>query len=316
MEKNWERTLPFLNVKREIIENLFIGVLNKEDIVSIEPINEGCRTSNYIITSMDNKKYTIKIFLSNEQKYKKECKILNDILKNKIPGQKICKFDRSVIIENRYYVIYEYIEGITLSQFLNHGDIISENIIIDIANTLTNIHKLKFKDIGFLDENLSINDKLKPLNQWYYDFLTHRVEERLGQELAKKIKLLINKYKEQLIILDYDSRLVHGDFQGTNILVNSNKLSGIIDWEFAMAGHPIADIGQFFRYEEYFDKKSISIFECEYRRKSDYILPENWYKLCKVRDLANLLQLLGFEEDMPNKYREIKSIIMKILEIC
>ena len=316
MEKNWERTLPFLKINREITENLFRGVLNKDDIITIEPIDEGCRTSNYIITTIDNKRYLLKIFLSYEQKYKKECKILNDILKNKIPVQEICKFDRSNIIENRYYVIYEYVEGITLSQFLNDGDIISKNIIREIAHTLANIHKLKFKYIGFLDEDLSINNKLKPLNQWYNDFLTHRVEERLGQELTRKIKLLINDYKEQLIILDNDSRLVHGDFQCTNILVNNNKLSGIIDWEFAMAGHPISDIGQFFRYEEYFNENLISLFEDEYRKKSDYILPENWYKLCKVRDLANLVQLLGFEENMPNKYREIKTIIMKTLEIC
>lgn len=312
MEKNWERTLPFFNVDRGTICKLFEGVLEEEEIISVTSVDEGCRTSNYIVIDKDNKKYILKIFFESEQQYRKEYKIL-DILKTSIPVQKIYKFDTSILIENKYYAIYKFIEGKTLSKTLNYGEIISEEIIREAAGILADIHKKRFEAIGFFDESLHVEYKLKPLNQWYDEFMTDMVENRLGEEAVQKIKFIIHDNMDDLLYLDSNPRLVHGDFQGTNILIDRNKISGIIDWEFAMAGHPLSDIGQFFRYEEYFDEKSISIFEDEYRKKSDYVLPDNWYKLSRIRDLANLIQLMGFKEEMPNKYKEIKNIIIKLI---
>lgn len=315
MERNWERTLPFFYINRDIVNNLFRGLVDKEDILRIKPVDEGCRTSNYIIDTSNDKKYILKIFFSQEQDYKKEHEILK-IIRNKVPVQEICKFDKDDIIENKYYAIYKYVEGTTLSRSLQNTDIVGKSIIKDAASALAEIHRIKFKSIGFFDENLNITVKLKPLDQWYGDFINEKAGERLGRELIEKIRILVDKSREELVNLDNDPRLVHGDFQGTNILIKENRISGIIDWEFSMAGHPLADIGQFFRYDEYFNEESISIFEEEYRKKSDYILPENWYELSKVRDMVNLIQLLGFKEEMPNRYREIKSLIMKTINRC
>lgn len=311
MEKDWERTLPFFYVDRETISNLFKGIIEKDDIISIKPVDEGCRTSNYIISSSDNNKYILKIFFSGNQYCKKECEILN-ILKDEISVQEIYRLDKSYLVNNKYYAIYKYIEGITLSKSLSDIEIINEDIIRDAANILSRIHRKRFTSIGFLDNKLDVYNKLPPLNKWYDILITARVQKRLGKQIIKNIRKLISKHMDDLIKLDNDSRLVHGDFQGTNILVNNNRITGIIDWEFAMAGHPLGDIGQLFRYDEYFNKRLISIFEDEYRKKSDYILPDNWYMLSKIRDLASLIQLLDFEDDMPNKYISVKKIIEKL----
>ena len=80
-----------------------------------------------------------------------------------------------------------------------------------------------------------------------------------------------------------------------------------------MAGHPLADIGQFFRYEEYFDKNLIRAFENEYNKHSSYKLITDWYKVSKLRDLVNLMQLINAEEHMPNKYTSIRAIIVNTL---
>lgn len=313
MEKNWERTLPFFYINRDIVYNLFKDLVDKKDILTIKPVDEGCRTSNYIVDTSNGTKYILKIFFSDEQYYKKECEILN-ILKEKVPVQEIYKFDKDSLIENKYYAIYKFIEGTTLSKSLDENHIINSAIIEDAASALAEIHSFKFNEVGFLDENLNTADKLAPLDKWYEKIINKRVEKRLGSELTRKVRILIDKKCSELAELDKDPRLVHGDFQGTNILIKENKISGIIDWEFSMAGHPLADIGQFFRYDEYFNDESLLIFEEEYRKKSDYILPENWYELSRIRDMANLIQLLGFEEEMPNKYQEIKMRITKIID--
>ena len=81
-----------------------------------------------------------------------------------------------------------------------------------------------------------------------------------------------------------------------------------------MAGHPLADIGQFFRYDEYFNNDLINAFEDEYKKQSNYILIDDWYKISKIRDITNLLQLIDKDEDMPNKYFDIREKMKKILE--
>ena len=142
-----------------------------------------------------------------------------------------------------------------------------------------------------------------------------RAKQRLGKGIIDKISSIVEKNERIIEKLDKQISLIHGDFQGTNILIKNGKLSGILDWEFAMAGHPLADIGQFFRYEEYFNTNLLKVFENEYNKSSDYKLEKDWYKISKLRDLINLIQLIDGEENMPNKYAHIKEIIINNINI-
>ena len=45
-----------------------------------------------------------------------------------------------------------------------------------------------------------------------------------------------------------EPRLVHGDFNPTNILVYKGAVTGILDWEFSHAGSPYMDIGNLLRH--------------------------------------------------------------------
>ena len=41
---------------------------------------------------------------------------------------------------------------------------------------------------------------------------------------------------------------------------------------------------------------------------------KDWYKISKLRDLTNLIQLINVNEDMPNKYANIKVLVVNILK--
>jgi|GEM_PF-615552 len=312
MEYGWERTFPFLKVDNIIIDKLFESILENDCITNVIPISEGCRTTNYIVdTNRPGKKYILKIFFAKEQNYKKEIKLLTKLKEdNLVNVSTVYEVGNHEIIENREYAIYEYMEGKTIGKAISEGYILDNNFIKDVARFLARIHNHKFEKAGFLDENLEVVDELPPLALWYEKFMGSKARERLGKELIHKIIHIVSKNKKKLSKLDNDIRLVHGDFQGTNILIKDGKLCGVIDWEFAMAGHPLADIGQFFRYEEYFNEEMIKVFEEEYNKNSSYKLTEDWYEISKLRDLANLIQLINGEGNMPNKYSNIKNIII------
>jgi aminoglycoside phosphotransferase (APT) family kinase protein len=315
VEYDWERTFPFLKIDKTIVTSLFEGILDVENIMNIIPINEGCRTTNYIIETSKLKKYILKIFFSTEQNYKKEIKLLKMLREDGIKSvPKIYRVSKDRIIDNREYAIYEYMEGKTIGQAVSEGYEPQEEFVRDVAKNLAKIHSYKFSEIGFLDQDLKLQKELPQLVLWYEMFMGINAKRRLGKDIVNKIHQIVKDNEKVLFELDKDVRLVHGDFQGTNILVKDNKLSGILDWEFAMAGHPLADIGQFFRYEEYFNKKLIEVFEDEYSKSSDYKLMKDWYKISKLRDLTNLVQLINANEDMPNKYANIKVLVVNILK--
>ena len=312
MEKNWERTLPFVNIDTESVKELFSDIDN--DIKEIKLIEEGCRTTNYIITSKE-KKYLLKIFFSDEQDYKKEQILLKRMRAEGIPVQEVYKICKNKYLGNKLYGIYEYIEGISLSKYLKSGQKVPVEIVRQCAEILGKIHKHKFERIGFFNENLEISEHLPPVKEWYELFITERVINRLGEDTVDRIRAIVNKYEDQLDNLDKDLRLVHGDFQGTNILINNNNVTCILDWEFTMSGHPLADIGQLFRYDQYYDEYLIKEFEKCYRLNSDYVLQDNWYNLSKLRDMINLIQIINNKGNMPNKIKSIRSIMKKIIEI-
>jgi len=316
MEYEWERKFPFLEIDNTGVSKLFEGILEARNIINVIPINEGCRTTNYIIETNDSqRKYILKIFFPTEQNYKKEFKLLAKLKENKnMPVPKIYKISNHEIVQNKEYAIYEYIEGKTIGQAISEGYVLEENFVREVADSLAKIHSYKFDTTGFLDGNLNIREELPPLISWYESFMGNRARNRLGKSIIEKINSIVIENRKILTELDQDIRLVHGDFQGTNILIKDGKLGGILDWEFAMAGHPLSDIGQFFRYEECFNENLVQVFGDEYNKNSSYKLIDDWYKISKLRDLVNLIELIDSQEDMPNKYANIKIIIIHILK--
>ncbi|NME83887.1 phosphotransferase [Clostridium sp. SM-530-WT-3G] len=305
MENGWERTLPLVEISHDSIAGLFNGVINSDDISHIVLLNEGCRTTNYMVSSKNNSKYLLKIFYEDNKSYRKDINLFSRI-KEYVPVQEIYK---SGLINNKKYIIYKYIEGKTISQYVNEGNKITKEIVESVAEILGRIHTMKFRKVGNLNENLYIENELEPIIKLYDKYINENVRLRLGPENINKIKHIIAKYNSELSLLDYDSRLIHGDFQGTNIILNNKSVVAIIDWEFCRAGSPLIDIGQFFRYEEYFNNELINAFENKYRKVSDYKLIDNWYDICKIIDLLSLIQLISRDEEMPNKYNQIKEII-------
>jgi hypothetical protein len=60
---------------------------------------------------------------------------------------------------------------------------------------------------------------------------------------------------------------------------------------------------QFFRYRKPFNEHLIQIVENKYSEVATIKLPDNWIELGKIRDLANLLQMINAEEDSPKNIR-------------
>jgi aminoglycoside phosphotransferase (APT) family kinase protein len=101
----------------------------------------------------------------------------------------------------------------------------------------------------FTDPQLTIGD-------FGVDGLSEYVETRLpelGHLSPEEVDGLREVTLEAQVLLDSVPRvcLVHSDLNSKNLLLDADTLAltGVLDWEFAHAGHPFADLGNLLRFD-------------------------------------------------------------------
>ncbi len=111
---------------------------------------------------------------------------------------------------------------------------------------------------------------------------------------------LVEVAQEAQALLDTVMRscLVHSDLNPKNLLVDPETLTltGVLDWEFAHAGHPATDLGNVLRFERqpaYAD--AVVAAYCE-RHGGD---PDAVVALARAADLWALVELAGRRADNP-----------------
>lgn len=307
MDDTWERSIPFYHLDPVMASHLFRQFDPMTKLESIHQLNEGKRNTNYRIhTSAGD--YVLRIYPSGDDSWRKESKI-RSVLQGEIPLQHLCHLDQHEAIGNRTFAIYEFVKGQTLLEAILSGYMPNEDILYQLGGMLATIHEFRYPQVGFLNETLEVVEELTPLETWYEYFLNSTVCQRLGKGKVDRIERLVNRNKNMLRDMDKQVSLVHGDFRPTNLLLLEGKINCILDWEFAMAGHSIADIGQLFRYESQFQATHKNVFVQAYNERSVWKLPADWECMGMMRDLVNLLQMLGTEEELPVKFIDLSKLI-------
>jgi thiamine kinase-like enzyme len=306
MDHLWERSIPFYKTEINEIAELFQQYDKNILVLDFLPINIGCRNSNYKIQTNQGP-YLLRICTPNDTNYRKE-KLISELLSSKIHIPRLL-YMSELRSANRTALIYEYISGSPMIEILIHKTKFEDAIIMQVAESAAHIHNHNIPDNRIFDNDYP------PFMTWYDLFLEKEiVTERIGPEIKNRIKKLIAEKQTCLQEIDQYISLVHSDFRPANMIVDRNNAVWIVDWEFAGYGHSIADIGQFFRYSNCFDRTQIKLFEDTYNSLANRILPTNWYELCKLRDLINLLQMLGESENYPLKYSDLRDVILDTLE--
>lgn len=119
---------------------------------------------------------------------------------------------------------------------------------------------------------------------------------RVGQALRDDVVATALRWQPRLDEGARDESLVHGDYNARNIFVKRTddgwRVSGILDWEFALAATPYCDIGNFLRYHRP-DRPRFEPHFSAGLRAGGTTLPPDWLALARLADLPALCELLG-----------------------
>jgi aminoglycoside phosphotransferase (APT) family kinase protein len=128
--------------------------------------------------------------------------------------------------------------------------------------------------------------------------------QRVPAEIGARVHHLVWSQAPRLAHLDHAPCLVHGDCNKRNLLVRPSAgrwtVAALLDWEFAIAGSPLADLGSFLRYEKPAQPLIEPHFSVGYRDAGGN-LPDDWRILARVLDCATICESLASDR-LPEAY--------------
>lgn len=125
---------------------------------------------------------------------------------------------------------------------------ILESLAQQLADFLYGLHSLSPAALGL---ELSVHNSLAELKEFFSS-----VQEHLFPWMRPDARSAVTRHFEDYLkdaySHEYQASMIHGDFGGSNILFDHDKITGVIDFSFAGLGDPARDIAAVSTYGEAF----------------------------------------------------------------
>ncbi len=218
-------------------------------------------------------------------------------------------------IDGNYFAALEFLPGHRLANLecLNHSD--QAQLGFELGEYLAQIHSQKFKIAGEFSRDLIVSKTydISPngLSEIFKNTL--HIAAKIGYISLSEAKKYTLIFKTKITIFDdwqHQPCLTHCDLNEDNILHHQGHISAILDWEFAIAGHPALDFGKLTR-----SPYSNCVIFVENLCDSYYLthknLPPNWHEIAALVDLLAWAEFLS----RPKLNPDIKNSAINKLQI-
>lgn len=287
MDTSWERSIPFLEMDGEQAEAILRQWRDDLRVLSVQPIRVGCRNSNHHAQTNQGD-YLLRLTPEGSRLHRNEWAAYR-ALRDRV---RMPALHAMIPVAARHALVYEYIPSVSLESLETPE--YPADILDQAARLAAAIHSSP--PVPGLAEA-----HYPPYETWYRLFIEDpHAKARLGEARAARILGLVKRKARELRAIDAFHGLIHADFRPANMLLDTQGLVHVVDWEYVGQGHLLGDIGQFFRYRNRFSPTDMARFERVYNAHAERPLPTDWQSLSMLRDLVNPLQGLGGAQERPN----------------
>jgi thiamine kinase-like enzyme len=316
-----QRLHDYLNLDHQTAQRLCAELDPQAEVISLRLIPEGMSTSNYIIELKNSpKKWLLKIYPEGGGNSAIEVASYR-WAKQYVNVPEIYRFDDRQTVYHRPYLIMEYIEGTTLTQYIIRQQKFPQKIAFDIGSKLAQLHQREYETMALLNGKLEIETVLLPVSTLHEFYLNGKAGAYLSEKLNNEI--LEFNAKNQAMLRKLTQRYVysHGDFSPNNMLINPLEKLWLIDFEYSLTAPIYYDMGKFFRDREqlnpFMNQSVCESFIQGYNSSAKAPAPEDWLKLARWMDITALLQLIDRErEKIPQGWIEaIEAEIVRTMRI-
>jgi aminoglycoside phosphotransferase (APT) family kinase protein len=309
----FDRREPAKVLDLEEIRELVSSRLTGSEIESVLLLAGGFVNADYRLVLRDNTSLVLRTAVRSGD-LKKEPRVLKRV-HAVVPVPTVMAEDFS---EPLPFALIEFIEGMLFSDSLGSLDAEDLKKVAAAAGaTLQAIHSFDFGKAGFFDEDFAFNPAFENFGGSIYGYICSnleggRVRERLGAALAERALECVRAKHDVYWSIPDSTRLLHCDYNLKNILIRKIgsvwEVVGILDWEFAIAGSPLVDIGNFLRFEDELPPEFNESFIRGYLSGS-IDLPSNWREVARLLDLAAMVNFLDGKGEGPKTFRTATFVV-------
>ncbi len=212
----------------------------------------------------------------------------------KVP--KILDFDT---VDGNSYILMEIMPGTNLVyDWMSFSDSQKENMIAQLAEQLQIWHSIKFSQYCIPIVSFQSFDNLQPAIERLFQKQNTRLQkDKLPKELAASIEMMEEFYHKNISLLDETGTavLTHQDIHLENIFYQDNKLTGIIDLDWADQApkdYELWKIMDTFHRPKFCVEEKISHLYGNYQMTKELGWLKKYYPgLFEVKNLANRIRL-------------------------
>ena len=313
----------------EIIRGCISTAFPNLKIATAQVLSGGLLNTNIKIEfSTDRQPVVLRLHRGDTAVCLKESAVLR-LIRSTVPVAEVIYVQPNGIDGCGPFSILEFVKGQTFQWLKRTGDLEAiHQAAASVGQTLARIGEYQFPKSGRLrvagENELTVGDAYMegpdPIPRLLDQFLESAcLQRRLDGAFQQKLHDFIWSWAAQLRTLDNQCHLVHCDFGNRNILVDRVKgrwqVVAVLDWEFALSGLPLLDIGHFLRYE----RRGTPLREPHFSRafvESGGSLPEDWRRISQVLDLTGLIECTT-REQLPDEVAiELVELINSTLASC
>lgn len=300
---NKERSFERAHLNPEELNGLFQRFFkNAPSDLTPEILSGGAANSSYLFR-FKGKAYVLKIY-SRDKETRGVEKNIHRLIEGKVL---VPRFIDSSNDAKHPCSLFEYVEGEPLDHI---SSLSAEKLSSSLGTLLAVLHSHRFKEAGLFNENLGIKILFPQGSSPYFAeahralSLSQRVRSRLGEELADRMLIVMERHRSFFPVIGNSPSLVHSDFKPCNLLFTKSEQIIALDFEFAHAGDPLIDFAILLRHKELIPL-DLKTLESSYREGGG-VLPDKWPEKAELTDLVNIATMLESPLERPNLLRLFK----------
>lgn len=322
-EARWIRSEPRRSLPAPDLDRLLRHALGNCTVIGMQPLIAGFRNANFKVR-LDTRVgcIVLRIYEQDPSLCQKELVLLR-VVGVTVPVPQVIFAEPAGLDGLPPFILMQYMEGISFHDLKRKGD---HDAIAQAAfsagEALAAIGRITFPKSGWLGPGPTVAatllDGANPAPRFVDLCLAStNLQRRMPAELRYRVTALLWARASQLAELDAQSSLVHGDFGKRNLLVRCDggrwSVAAVLDWEFALSGSPLADLGHFLRYERAAHPCAEPQFSRGYLHAGG-VLPGSWRNLARLVDLTALCESLTHDQLSDEVVAELVELIRATVE--
>lgn len=300
-EARWVRAEARRTLPSSVLEKIVQLAFPRRRVSAVQLLDDGFRNSNFKIQIDAPQEFIVlRVYEHDPALCQKELDIFQSV-KGSVPVPEIIHAEPRGTGNAPPFTLARYIEAISFRELKRSGD---ANAIAQAAHsageTLAAIGRHKFSKSGWISPGPTVGAPLlegaDPLPRFVDLCLASpNLQMRMPEDLRERTHDLIWSWAPQFALLEKETCLVHCDYGMRNILVNRVEgrwmVASVLDWEFAVSGSPLIDVGHMLRYERA-GRPRIEPYFSQGFLNAGGKLPEDWRELARLFDLSALCESL------------------------